>query len=96
MSQQEIPLVPSVQHCGSCGAPVHWAQNLRTAKPSPIDAETSANGNILLFRRQSEGRHKYFRVLSGDELAEARLEGKPLHTSHFVTCPNSEQHRRSR
>lgn len=87
---------PSVQRCDSCDAPIFWAQNLRTGKPGPIDAAVSDAGNILLFRRKSEGRQKFYRVLSGDDLIQARLEDKPLHTSHFATCPNAQQHRGQR
>lgn len=75
---------PSVQHC-ECGAEIYWARNDRSGKVAPIDAPTSADGTIKLFRR-AESRAKFFRVLTGRTLAEARGKGIPLHTSHAKTC----------
>lgn len=65
--------------CNSCPAKVLWLVNDITGKRAPIDAEPTANGNVLPNHEQGTyeivapvERHKY--------------AGR-LHTSHFVSCP---------
>ena len=99
-------LRPAPQHapkaCSSCGAPVLWAQILDDhgqrvkrddgrMRSMPVDAEPSPAGNVVLFERPGEG--IVCRVLRRGEQPRA---GEKLRTSHFATCPNAPQHRRSR
>lgn len=71
--------------CGrpGCAAPILWAFHLRTGGRAPIDADPTADGNILV--DHDTGRYI---VLAKDELAQARAMGDRLHLNHFVTCAN--------
>ena len=71
--------------CGrpGCAAPILWAFHLRTGGRAPIDADPTADGNILV--DHDTGRYI---VLAKDELAQARTMGDRLHLNHSVTCAN--------
>lgn len=75
---EAVPLAR--QHCQSCDAPVYWLKNDVTGKPAPIDVDWAANGNIAIL---PDGHYK---VYSAKMLEQARPR-TPLHTNHFVTCP---------
>jgi hypothetical protein len=96
----------SPKFCASCRAPIFWAQILdehgqrifyedargrRRVKSMPVDAEPSPRGNVILFHREGEGI-----VCRTLRRGEAVRFGERLRTSHFATCPNAKQHRRSR
>jgi hypothetical protein len=89
--------------CSSCSAPIYWAQLLDDAgqrvrrdddkgwKSMPIDPEPSITGNVQVFHRPGEG------IVC--RVYRDRVHAPPgaiLRTSHFATCPNASQHRRSR
>jgi hypothetical protein len=106
-SQTSPPGPPAPHHdpklCSSCSAPILWAQVLDDAgqrvrrddgrfKSMPVDFQPDPlKGNVVLFNRQGEG--IVGRVLTKGEAPPA---GARLRTSHFATCPNANQHRRSR
>lgn len=76
-----------MNHCSSCGAPILWARTAK-GKQMPIDAEPTADGNVLL---HPGGR---LAVVNGPlEVLRLRAVGTALHLSHFVTCPNAAEHR---
>lgn len=75
-------------HCRSCHRPIFWARHPDTGKWMPIDDESVLDGNIRLDGDE-------YQVLAGVRLENARKAGEHLHLSHFVTCPNSRQHRRT-
>ncbi len=99
--QEAAPLhAPHV--CKSCSAPIFWAQLLDEAgrrvrtesgrmKAMPVNAQPDPAGNVVLFHREGEG--IVCRVL---RRGEEPPPGARLRTSHFATCPNANQHRRSR
>lgn len=67
--------------CRSCGAPIVWAVTA-AGKRMPLDAEpVYAIGSGVV-------------SLNGDEVAVVERP-RPLYVSHFATCPNADQHRRS-
>lgn len=72
--------------CRSCDAPIIWAKTTQD-KNIPLDAEPSGAGNITLV---PGGRAH---VHSRDELFP---QGETLYVSHFVTCPNANEHRKAR
>jgi hypothetical protein len=98
--------------CSSCAQPIYWAQILvavtdpRDGAPAwvrsknedtgryksmPVNHQPDPDGKVVLFHRPGEG--IVCRVL---KKGEAPPPGTKLRTSHFATCPNARQHRRSR
>lgn len=75
--------------CASCKSPIFWAQ-LPSGKSMPVDAEPVPDGNVLLFHT-SKGSIRAQVLRRG----EAAPTGQPRRTSHFQTCPNANQHRRT-
>lgn len=81
-----------LSQCGSCRAPIVWAMS-PAGKPSPIDAHPNTEkGNVLLLQPRGLGSMLAV-VLTKDALTRARGRRLPLHTNHFVTCPDREEHR---
>lgn len=73
-----------MNNCRSCGAPIFWARTT-TRKNIPIDADPVDNGNVELTRTWDGP----FRVVS------VVAPGDGTHVSHFVTCPDASDHRRT-
>ena len=95
------PPVHDPTACRSCGANIIWGQLLdangqRQKKPDgrikaiPIDFDPVPNGNVLVFERPGEG--IVCRMLHKGEAPPA---GARLRVSHFSTCPQAQQHRRT-
>jgi hypothetical protein len=76
--------------CRSCGARILWAETVK-GRRIPLDAEPADGGNMVLEQR---GHHRapLATVLTGG----AAPNDKPRYKSHFATCPNAQQHRRSK
>lgn len=76
-----------MKRCKSCRAPIVWATTER-GRAIPVDAEPHADGNLVLVP-----------VDRGVYLARAYqplFDGKAKrHRSHFATCPNAPEHRKS-
>lgn len=68
-------------HCHSCGAPIVWALTEK-GKRMPLDADAGATEGVR------------YRVVDGDAIR--CVDNEPGHISHFATCPNSAQHRKTR
>lgn len=81
-----------MSQCRNCGKAVYWCKT-NTGKIMPVDAEPSEDGNIIL-ERNALG--QVANVLNLADLATARAQGKRLHKSHFVTCPNAANHRKAK
>jgi hypothetical protein len=71
--------------CKSCGAPIRWVKMAGSGKSMPLDDVPSAEGTVSVERGVGH-------VLSG--LAIVAYDG-PLFVSHFATCPQANEHRRS-
>lgn len=76
-----------MSRCSSCNASIRWAET-QAGKKMPLDALTSARGNVRLERATNVAT-----VLAGNDLAEARARFEPLHLSHFASCPRAAAHR---
>lgn len=66
--------------CRSCGALIVWAITTN-GKNQPVDAEPTADGNIVLAER-GDGRKPLARVLS----VTARFGRTNLHKPHHASC----------
>lgn len=70
-----------MSRCRSCDEPIEWAVTTN-GKRIPLDLGEYEDGNIIL---DASG---VAHVVVAPAL--------PLRRSHFVSCPNAEQHRRAR
>jgi hypothetical protein len=96
-------------HCRSCGAPIRWAVHVATHKRMPIDAEAIASGNLGVVEWvegptgevfDSDG-HVVDRVAFATPVVAVNptagsAQTPYRYTSHFATCPQADQWRRSR
>lgn len=82
----------SRSRCRSCDAPLLWALTER-GRRMPLDPEPYAGddprGLFVL-------RHRDRPVPTALAATPDAFPGERLYRSHFATCPNSRQHRRSR
>lgn len=85
-----------VQPCRSCAKPMLWVVT-NGGKRNPLDLEPDPTyGNVLVIEGEREWRLGIV-IHNDDVLAEAReLFPDRIHTSHFATCPNADEHRRPR
>ncbi len=67
--------------CRSCGKEIVWCLTA-SGKRAPIDVELSLTGNVIICGDEC-------RVVNRKK--EPGFEGVPLHTNHFVTCPDREK-----
>lgn len=75
-------------NCRSCGAQIIWAVTQKN-RNIPLDPVPVADGNITLEQRGAE--------LAPLAIANAiRAPGILYYKSHFATCPNAANHRRSK
>jgi phage tail protein X len=74
-----------------CGAEVMWLRNDHTGSAAPIDVTPNAEGNITVDRVAGT-----YHVLTKTEKVHHANPGMfdpkpaPLHTNHFMTCPDAE------
>jgi hypothetical protein len=84
----------TVDHCRSCRAPIVWATT-EQGKAMPIDQGPVDNGNVYFIE---QGPTPKVRVLSDPQptLEEDADSADGLrYLSHFATCPQADQWRRS-
>lgn len=62
-----------------CQTEVRWLKHKVTGKPAPIEAEPSADGNILV-------KGNLYRIATPEEREKAKQIGLPLYKNHFATC----------
>jgi hypothetical protein len=73
--------------CRSCTRPMRWVTTIRGSK-MPVDFDPHEDGNVVVHR---DGRADVYQSTPTEIPG-----GATLHFSHFATCPNADQHRRSR
>ncbi len=103
--EDALPRNPTDQSkCRSCQAAVYWVVTAN-GKKMPVDAEPTGNGGFYLFQRPERGdveahlaavHVKSSRPEDEAVIAGASRRGQNRYTSHFETCPQREQHRRTR
>lgn len=69
-----------------------WARG-SSGKANPLDPKPTPDGNVRIVGTEPDGTPK-IEYLSKANVAQARLRGEKLYTSHFATCPNRKQHRK--
>lgn len=73
--------------CRSCGGEIRWAKTAH-GRNMPLDADPAPDDV-----------HAGFVLRDGGKLALSvtrdMTPGETLYLSHFATCPNADQHRRS-
>lgn len=82
---------PRPATCRSCGAGIWWTVTA-DGKKMPVDEEPVTDGGNVVLALAPDGTLKS-RVLKDSEEAP---EGHRLYKSHFATCPQRDEHRRSR
>lgn len=90
----------SVQYCRSCEAEIVWVIT-ENGKPMPIDAEPGGlgpKGEQPRFRKERvemvDGKKRKIVHFVKDNEMEANT--RPLYHSHFVTCPDADEHRKGK
>lgn len=84
------PKVEATQTCRSCQAEILWVVTQK-GKRMPLDVEPSEEGTFVKDRIDENGDKRVRFVPEG----ERATIGKPLYTTHFVTCPDSALHRKT-
>lgn len=84
-----------LSRCSACPASIVWATNDKTLRTMPVDAEPTADGNVIL-TDNAHGGPPSAHVLTKAETSDPGLfpPDGPRHTSHFATCPNAADFRR--
>ena len=81
--------------CRSCHAEIEWAVTDRTGVAIPLDLGTTPDGNIVPIGIGVRGA-RLVHVFGPDDLVVARIHGRlNLYRSHFASCPNAADWRRS-
>lgn len=82
----------TASRCRSCHAEVVWAVT-SAGKRMPVDPQPTDDGNMIL---TEDDPPQALVVPTGQAALFAVGTGAHRFTSHFVTCPDADQHRRPR
>ena len=77
-------IIIEIDHCRSCGAEIIWTET-NTGKRMPVDADVTANGNIMLGLRANMP--PLARVIPKQLVELLHAELTYLYESHFIRCP---------
>jgi len=80
-----------VATCSSCGAPITWALTLE-GKRMPLDAHPNPAGMFFLATMRGPIGSTFIVAVAR---REDRLQGPRTYSSHFSTCPDAAEHRRT-
>lgn len=78
--------------CTSCGRSIFWGKTEASNRRMPVDMHPVDDGNVLIVSREEE-RTPLLRVLKRGEEPPPEVS---RYVSHFVTCPEAEQHRKKK
>jgi hypothetical protein len=73
--------------CSSCNAPIIWART-GSGKPIPLDFEPAPDGNVEFDVGTG--------VAKSWGSSHVWPDGVARYRAHFSTCPDADEHRRSR
>lgn len=77
--------------CRSCGAPIEWARLRKTGRLIPLNPASDPSGNLARIGRREAG------AMVVEYVKPGQVHRDPLRfTSHFATCPDADEHRKSR
>ena len=82
-----VTVMPEHSTCASCGAPILWVRTAATNSLMPLDFLPIASGNVVI-------KDGLAHVMKGD-LFEEMMAGE-RYQSHFVSCSNSQKHRKKK
>jgi hypothetical protein len=74
-------------NCKSCGASIIWCHTIQ-GKKMPVDANVSERGTFVLEERTEADPYAIF-------VGGKSLHRWPRYRSHFSTCPEADEHRKS-
>lgn len=77
--------------CRSCGALILWVQ-WPSGKRMPVDVGPVQDGDIVLTWRRTEN---VLLAARASQLDEEHRAGRNKYVSHFSSCPQADQHRKS-
>jgi len=83
----------NLSKCNSCGADIIWAVS-REGNRMPINPDPVVNGNVILTER-SGNQPPIATVLKKSQQDDLLLALEPRYVSHFATCPQSKQWRKT-
>lgn len=78
-------------NCRSCKKEILWLAHHDTGKTMPVDLVPVVGGGIKIDVTGTK-----YRMITADELSKALLNRIPLHTSHFATCPDAQNFRKTK
>lgn len=78
--------------CRSCEAPIVWAVTA-AGRAMPLDPDPTPDGNVVSDGRDEQGR---VQVIVFAKPADVPADRPLRYASHFVSCPDADQHRRKR
>ena len=82
--------------CRSCFQPIRWVET-ENGKRMPLDPDPVPGGNVIIDREGVGQAPPVVRVLSSAGQTMIGFDAELLtYVSHFATCPNAADHRRSR
>lgn len=84
----------TAKECRSCKRLIVWVKTSR-GKSMPCDISPDPAGTFYLFRKSDRIEAEHVNSHS-DRAQNAFARGDKKYTSHFSTCPNADEHRRSR
>ena len=83
--------------CASCDADIEWCVSLTSGKRIPLDAVPVAEGgNVYKVGRNDEESGAPIVAFDKRGVHLPIFDGEPRYVSHFATCPNSDEWRKSR
>lgn len=81
-----------VTQCKSCKAAIIFGKMQASGKPMPFDAAPAQDGKFFV----TDSGVSVHVESSCDLASKCRATGARKYTSHFVTCPNRDKHRKGR
>lgn len=86
--------LPAYSRCSSCQAPIVWCTTYATGARMPLDPDPVIGGNVRVLDLHRDP--PLVKVTGAAiDLFDEQDDGT-RYVSHFVSCPNADEHRRKR